>query len=132
MRDLLGSSAALNLAVRLRASGTDASGANYREQFLQATSTTVNGARATGATNWPNALGSTEATSCGFVRFWVSNPFAAVRTTGWTDYAYAHTGNISLVDYVWEHDLTTSYDGFSVIPSSGTITGTVYVYGLAV
>jgi hypothetical protein len=132
MRDLLGSAATNDLTVRLRASGADDTGANYRSQFVQGSSTVVSGARSTAATSWSGGLGLTEATSMGFVRMWVSNPFEAVRTTAWTDYGGVHTGNIALVSTVLEHDTASSYDGFTVIPSAGTITGSIFVYGLAV
>lgn len=132
MRNLLGSVANADLDVRLRVSGTDASGADYRWQRVYADSTTVGGSRATGATSAAHALGYTETTSFGFSRTWISNPFAAVRTTFWTDHSYDADANIYLCSRVQEHDLTTSYDGFTVTPSVGTITGSLYVYGLAV
>lgn len=130
LRNVSGSSASLPLNVRLRVSATDASGANYRNQFVQASSTTVNGQRFSGRTAWDAPLGRTETGAEGFARFWISNPFEAVRTTGWADYGFAHTGNIGMVSYVYEHDLTTSYTGLTVLPSSGTITGTIFVLGV--
>lgn len=131
-RNLLGSAADIALGVRLRVAGVDASGTDYRDQYVNATGASAPaGARATGATSW-TAVGYTEATSCGFQRTWISNPFGTVRTTAWSDRSSTITGNIELTSRVYEHDLTTSYDGFTVIPASGTITGSLYVYGLAV
>lgn len=132
MRNVLGSVDTANLNVRLRVASADDSGANYRNQYVFSSSTSVSGARATGGTFFDRLLGYTEVTSFGFSRTWISNPFGAVRTTAWTDEGYDHDGSIAMLSVVQEHDLTTSYDGFTVIPGSGTITGSVYVYGLAV
>jgi hypothetical protein len=130
MRDFLSSSANNNVSLRLRASSTDDSAANYRRQQLDADSTSIAGARATGETSWVGALGITETTSMGFARWWISNPFEAVRTTAWVDASYLPTGNIQSTTRVYEHDTASSYDGFTAIPGAGTITGTIYVYGL--
>lgn len=132
MRDLLGSVAGMDLNTRLRVASVDASGANYRNQTLGASSTGVSGSRTTGATSYAALLGTLQDTSFGFSQTWISNPFAAVRTTAWANLSYDAGGNITMYSLVHEHDLTTSYDGFTVIPASGTITGTIYVYGLAV
>lgn len=129
-RNLLGSAGGLALNVRLRVSATDASGADYRYQFLRANSTAVDGARTTGGTSWLEAMGRTQTTSFGFAELWVCNPFDTVRTTAWTDASGAADGSVLSLSYVYAHDLTTSYDGFSVIPNSGTITGSISVFGL--
>lgn len=130
MRDLLGSSAAIDLNVRLRVGGSDASGANYRYQVNDAYNTVVDGSRTTGATSWARPLMQTEATTFGYAAFWIANPFEAVRTTGWSNAGYQYTGNISLRHAVYAHDLETSYTGLTVLPASGTITGTIWVYGV--
>lgn len=130
VRNLLGSSGDVALGVRLRVSATDASGADYRDQYVNASSTTIAGARATGATSWTAALGYTEATAFGFEQLRVSNPFETVRTTAWCDRSSDADGSIVLDRRVYAHDLTTSYDGITVIPASGTITGSIKVYGL--
>lgn len=129
-RNLLGSVATAGLNARLRVSSTDDSGANYRDQYLLAGSTSVTGARATGLTSWVDALGYAEATSFGYSETWISNPFDTVRTTAWSDQGYAQTGSLFAESKVYAHDLTTSYDGFTVIPTAGTITGSISVYGL--
>lgn len=132
MRNLLGSTTNAGIDIRLRVSGVDASGADYRWQRVYTASTTVGGSRSTGVTSAAHALGYAEATSFGFSRTWISNPFATARTTLWTDHSYDADADIYLFSRVQAHDLATSYDGFTVIPDAGTITGTIYVYGLAV
>lgn len=130
VRNLLGSVSEQNIAMRLRASGADDTGTNYRHQSLDAASTSIAGARATGQTGWNYALGYVEASAFGYQQARISNPFEAVRTTAWSDMSYDADGNIILDRFVFAHDLTTSYDGLTVIPNSGTITGRITVYGL--
>ena len=129
-RNLLGSAADINIDVRLRVGGVDASAANYRRQLIVVNSTTINAGRATTETNMLRALGYTEATSFGYSELWISNPFETVRTTAWADYANDQDGSIILESGVYEYDPTTSYDGFSAIPASGTITGSISLWGL--
>lgn len=128
-RNLSGSDPDFNIGLRLRVSGVDASGTDYRRQTLNASSTTVQGARLTGQNRW-GAIGPLEATSFGYQETWISNPFETVRTTAWTDASYDTDGNIELQTIVYAHDLTTSYSGFTVLPGAGTITGSVSVWGL--
>jgi len=130
VRNLLGSAADVTLGVRVRVSSTDDSGANYREQRVYAASTTVGGSRSTGQTVWTWASGYTEIAAFGYVALKISNPFEAVRTTAWADVSYGASGSIEMLRTVMAHDLTTSYTGFTVIPGSGTITGSITVYGL--
>lgn len=128
-RNLLGSGAGNRIDMRLRVSGSDASGANYRYQTLEGDAGSTPAARYTGLTAIP-LLGFTEATSFGYSESWISNPFEAVRTTVWCDFPNAQTGNIYFVSMVGAHDLTTSYTGMTVFPVAGTITGSVSVWGL--
>jgi hypothetical protein len=118
--------------VRLRVSGTDDTGTNYRRQYVEAFSTTIGATRSTGQSLWAWGMGDTEATAIGFLQLRISNPFEAVRTTAWVDNVYRATGNIELFRNVYAHDSATSYTGFSVIPAAGTITGSITVYGIAV
>lgn len=130
VRNLLGSTADNRISVRLRVGGADASGTNYRKQIAYADATTIVGARSTGETSFTDLLGSTEVTAFGYSAVRISNPFEAVRTTAWSDYGYDNDGGIYLFRSVFAHDLTTSYTGFTAIPNSGTITGSLTVYGL--
>lgn len=132
MRNLLMSSAGNYIYVRLRVGGADASGTDYRYQYVNASAASVTGSRGAAASSWPFALGYGEATTIGFSQLWISNPFAAVRTTAWTNHSNAVTGNIELQSVVHEHDLATSYTGFTAVPNVGTVTGDIAVFGLAV
>lgn len=130
VRNLLGSGTNENIKVRLRVGGADDSGANYREQYVDAGSTSVSGGRVTGQTSWLAAMGVNETTAFGYALLRISNPFEAVRTTAWADFTADADANIALQRRVMAHDLTTSYTGLTVIPTAGTITGSITVYGL--
>lgn len=129
-RNIQGTVTDENINMRLRVSGADDSGANYRAQEVFASSTTVTGSRVTGDTFWRYPIGRQSSAQHGFGMMRLSNPFEAVRTTGWGDWGDTVTGNIRLDRHVFAHDLASSYTGFTLIPASGTITGSVTVYGL--
>lgn len=128
-RDISGT-AGQSVLVRLRVGGADASGADYRYQYIDAASTTVAGARGTGQTSFGWGLGIIEGTAIGYTETWISNPFETVRTTAWCDTSSTVTGNIVLDSFVFEHDLATSYTGFTASVGSGTLTGSITVFGL--
>jgi hypothetical protein len=113
---------------RLRASGSDASASNdYVAQYLVADSTSVSGGRITAFTyGW---LGQSYATQRVGISAYIFGPYltqpTAVRSIGASDNSSAR-----LVDIAWTHDLSTSYDGLTVFPSTGNFTGLVSVYGL--
>lgn len=130
-RNLSGTTGVVSVAMRMRSGSTDDTGTNYRYQYYSASSTSVTGARVTGATLWADAYGYTETTTFGYSETWVSNPFDAARTTAWADSGATQTGNIGLQSYAFAHDLTTSYDGFTVaLNGAGTMTGSISVFGL--
>jgi hypothetical protein len=120
------------LSYKLRASGTDNS-SNYAATFIYAFGTTI-------GSNDNNGLGTDEF-SCGSmgaatgqftsVHSRICNPHKSQVTTLFSDNSYgsALVFNGSNVGY---HNNTSSFDGITLIASSGTITGTIYVYGLAV
>ena len=123
------------ITMRLRASGSDDSTSNY---FLGAEGRTNDGSDTTwandGATSWTIGYTSTAvAARRNRQSFTVYAPQAATRTgisgTGTT----ARTTNIGIGGFFagGEFAATTAFDGFSIIASAGTISGTVRVYGLA-
>jgi hypothetical protein len=116
--------------MRLRASGTDASGANYFMQRSQFYASTAAAVRSTSQTSvlcgFFDSIGTTLAS------YLVSNPFLAASTL-WlgTSGSNADTSNNAQLDGTYaSHSLTTSYDGFTLFPSAGTATGIIRVYGI--
>lgn len=112
--------------LRLRLSGTDATGTNYVYQGLGAGSTSVGGSR---NTLDRLALHSTTNTlDDGFVH-WVYGPNLAQPTAFRTASASAVNSG-SIYEYAGTHSLSTAYDGFTMYPGTGTIGGRVAVYGM--
>lgn len=125
--DISASSASSGGGIRLRAGGTDDASANY--VFLQAfaAGSTMTVGTGSGQTQWGFAAAAgTEHMS----KITICAPFIAratkaqVATDTWT----TTTPNAQTRSTL-RMTLTNSYDGFSVIPSTGTITGTLRVYG---
>ena len=115
--------------LRLRASGTDASGANYFFQRSTFYGSTAAAARSTSQTSincgfWDSI--NTLTATCD-----INNPFLAANTLFMsTSGCNADTGNNAQLDGTYgAHNLSTSYDGLTFLPASGTITGTIRVYG---
>lgn len=111
------------LRIRLRASGTDST-ANYYAKLIYSRfdTTTVNGdAVINNGNNWWAGMGSTTRG----VSIDMFNPFEAVPTrysnvTGDNNHGSAGGGY---------HSASTSFDGITFYPTSGTMTGIVRVYG---
>ena len=124
------STTAAQLQMRLRVSSSDNSSSEYRWGGIQRTNNTgaidASYSNPT-ATNFEimridDALG-------GGAVIDIYNPFTAIRTSMTLTSAGCNTSNN---EYKWingQMTVTTSYTGFSLIPQSGNITGSVSVYG---
>jgi hypothetical protein len=133
-------SATNDLNIRLRTGGTDNSTAgNYLYQNFTTggiNNSDAHGSSWSGASATSFAAGSIVSNS-GFQNRWVTlellSPFETFKT-GYV--AEAMEGNAGPYDYakkiIGRMDVTTSYDAFTIIPSSGTITGKVSVYGYSI
>lgn len=129
-RNCSASSDGFPIAARLRAGGVDSS-TGYRYQYQQSDGSTITAVRSTTATEFYGLLGHPQATAFGFVVAFISQPFAAVRTTAWSQTSSDAIGSIVLLRYNYAHDTATSYDGVTLLPSGGTtITGSVAIYGV--
>ena len=119
------------ITVRMRASGANETGANYASQRLSQKSTTVVGIADTVANTSMSLLhGSTGAASAAGDGMFLDPQNAAytrARATSWyfgSDSQLYQQLNIALLKN------TTAYDGFSIIPQSGNVSGTLRIYGL--
>lgn len=108
---------------RLRASGTDNTSSQYlnarlyvgqaiSQTFTSTNNSTQNRALTSYAANQGNAALD------------IFQPFATARTQA----CFISAGGLFMVGG-FQMTVTTSYDGFSIIASAGTISGDVYVYG---
>jgi hypothetical protein len=113
------------LYIRLRAAGSDATGSDYNHQFINGISTTVAGARLN-ANYWYPIPFYTSDDNC--ISLDIFRPFLASRTIASFIGQYG-LGSASLYVGSLNHTLTTSYDGLTVYPSTGALTGVLSVYG---
>ena len=124
------SSAAAYTGMRMRVGGTDSTAASYSSQAFEATGTAVAGIRLASQTNWLVAYHDTSYPGV-FDTVMVNAP-ALARNTNMTSVLPYREVSASQMTYravAGVHTVTTAYDGFSLAPASGTITGVVSVYG---
>jgi hypothetical protein len=116
----------ISIDIRVRAAGTDATGSNYVRQFLDADNTSVTGARATsGSANFITTSPSNRSGSTSYIY----GPHLA-QPTAFRSVNVGGQSGAALTDYAATHSLSTSYDGFTLLVTSGTFSGLVKVYGL--
>ena len=115
------------IQMRLRVSGSDASGTDYTRQRILASSTTVQALRSTSQTSAAVGYASADY-GAGDVAY-IYGPFLAQPTA----FRHNNAGDISggsIYEYASTHSLSTSYDGFTLIPASSSLTGALQVYGI--
>ena len=112
---------------RLRVAGTDNTSSNYAWQQAFAEGTAFAGERQTAQSSFrlsnANASSMTVASQSTFF-----DPAKAAVT----QFLGTNLRNItapSLISVAGAHNVTTAYDGVTLFPGSGTITGTIRVYG---
>ena len=112
-----------DLTIRLRLAGTDASATDYTTIIFD-NSGTSSVSRLTGQTS--TRIGPSRNGSRMYSTSYIFSPFAAAAT----GFQCRTTSNPVANTIDGTHGLSTSYDGFSLIPSSSSTTGTLRVYGL--
>ena len=119
----ISASSGSDLTVKLRASGTDAS-TNYNRYGIAINSAgaTTNYGSATAGGFFYLAQQSSIDTGCEFNLY---SPFESTPTK----FHAISSGGTSPVFIGGRHTTSSSYDGFSLLPDSGTITGIMRIYG---
>jgi hypothetical protein len=126
--NLLGSTDA-GLSCRLRVSGSDNSTSNYDSVQIAGVSNTVGSNTTASATSW-SRYGNTSNNDA-FITGYFSDPFNSKRTTFQTfQSGYITSGNSMLKIFAGIFNATTSFTGFTIFPSTGTITATINVFGV--
>ena len=118
------------LRLRFRSSGSDDTNAAYQGQYMSYESTTAYAARETNNTN--SRIGAVDTSITPF-EVKVFSPFLTQRTVGISQLglAAANASSNSVAVESFGFSGTTSFDGFTLFPGSGTITGTIRIYGYA-
>jgi hypothetical protein len=127
--NLIGSTSAQNLTFRLRKSGTDNSSNIYWRQYT----------RGAGPTAELNRVQSTSFsllnivdTGTNMTVLDIALPFVATSKTSMTGITMGNpTNDLIIWNNAYSHDLAASadFDGFTLITASGTMSGSVSVYG---
>lgn len=121
-------SAAADLQFRFRVSGADNTTSNYNHQNLIADGSTVTAGRAAGITTGVFGTGSANArTSFASTMF---NPFLTA-TKNYVTHTAVRTGTVYTVTTSGGFDAATSFTGMTLLASSGNVTGTIRIYGIA-
>ena len=116
-----------NGLIRMRVSGADNSTSNYNQQRINAVDTTLSGQRVTSQTSFSVFDIQASGSSAEIAMF---NPFDTAKTY-YQSHGLYDAGSPELNLRSGAFNATTSFDGFTLFPTSGTITGTIKVYGLA-
>ena len=119
-----------DFTMRLRVSGTDAT-TNYISQRLYNAATTVGAdINSSGTDDWLlHTISTTNPTAMSISSIDIFDPFPATPTQA-TNIAIGYFGGNNYGTFMaLVNSNSTSYDGFSLIPVSGTVSGTVRVYG---
>lgn len=116
-----------SVIMRLRLSGTDAT-TNYSGARGFFYSTTVG---ADSGSSWVVVdQNSSDQVQYGLIELF--NPAVAIKTSGWAFTPKINSVGLNIgITSSLQHTTATAYDGFSLTPGSGNITGTVEVYGYA-
>ncbi len=117
----------VNLSIRLKTGGTIYTTGNQRRQTTYADNTSLTGGRGTTDTSLLVGVLTSNVESCGIVE--IMNPNQATPTTTVSAYSFRPIGSIIYEYTTCAIPGTDAFDGFRLLPGSGTITGEVYVYG---
>jgi len=116
------------LRVVLRSAGTDATAANYDYTLLYANSASPGSATVAANAHW--TLNASISSTMMKHNLELTNPFLASMTTAiGRSVAYASAVAPLIGHFGGGHRLSTSYDGLTFTTSTGSLTGTIRVYG---
>jgi hypothetical protein len=127
MLNLTSSAAGINCHYRLRVAGADNTSTAYATQFMNATGSSV-AAGNSGVTNLGGLVDIANVNANQEITFF--QPFATELTYATASGNWQTSAPIVQLRHSG-FNATTSFTGFTIIPASGTITGSLIVYGLA-
>jgi hypothetical protein len=132
MIEISNASAGNLVAVRMRSGGTDNSSTNYNGQISQRTTNNASWTLYAGASSTYMECFNTNAGVGGSGYVDIFGPATSAYTT-FLGYGMQRSSSVStglLAAYnTSTMSVTTAYDGFNIFPLSGTLTGTIRVYG---
>ena len=111
--------------IRMRSGTTDNTTSNYNSQRLYAQGTSVGGSA---TTNQTSSVMGPQNTALSWNITDMASPFLAENTLYATTAMYNQT---NIDNWAGAHKVASSFDGFTMFPDAGNITGEVWVYGYA-
>ena len=124
---ITGGTATGSVWMRLRVGGTTAT-TNYKSVWIKSEATSVGAATGTTGFQFSEAASSTSSSSIMYV--YAPQLAAITRATSHGALAFT-TPNTEGYIGSHQHNAATAYDGLSILPTSGNITGYYTIYGLA-
>jgi hypothetical protein len=126
--DVISSVANISVNAQYRSGGTTTT-SGYSYQYMIGSTTVTIAARGTSQSS-AIYIGGTKSTDMSEVVLTeIRNPFQTQYTTAISYFAQESNGGINSDVFSNSTSATTSFDGIRILPSSGNITGTVYIYG---
>lgn len=128
---LITPSAAGNITMRMRLSGTDNSGATAYDIASFAAMSNALSEMVVGTATSAGHLVRSDASVDAYIDYTVFRPAVAVNTkmAGTSVGAKSGAAGTTAQLTAMNHQVATAYDGFSILPASGTLTGNIRVYG---
>ena len=125
------STSASDCFFRFATGGTATTGSDYNYQLLEVVGGSINASR---TQNSANHVITSNSNGAFFMTFTVDLFSPQVATQSGLQIQHQRTDtnyqNVSVFSIYGNNAQATSFDGFRLAPSSGTITGEVYIYGL--
>ena len=116
-----------NALIRFRSAGADNTSASYGHQRLIVDGSTVSGSRSTGQSN--SVWGNISTSGIGINHILIGSPFDSGKPTFGRSATNSPYLGVFIQDSAFTFASNTSFDGFTLYNTSGTITGTIRVYG---
>jgi hypothetical protein len=113
--------------IRFRVGGADASGANYNHGRVSMVASAIAGQ--TSVSQTVGGIGNFANAERSFITADIFNPFLAVNTQWAGSSNQRQQSDFAVFNYSGSHNVDTSYTGFTLSAASGTLTGTISVYG---
>jgi hypothetical protein len=123
-------SASTDLAMRFRSGGSTNTQSKYTTQQLESSSTTTSSS-ATGLSNSGIRIGRNVSSGRSSSTIWLQNPYASLQTCAQALITQPQNAANAIGFQAGSYTDTDSFTGLQLNPSSGTITGTITIYGMA-
>ena len=121
----------VTIGMRMRTGGTSNSSAQYNQfSMISAGGNYYASTNSSANTSWTEIFYAISSMPRVSQMFELYNPYQTTNTAGLGMYPKVWTGAPEMQTFGLGMSVTTSYDGVSIIPASGTITGTLAIYGM--